>query len=198
MGIISAKGRRSLKLGNKAEVINQNFLQTDAAINPGNSGGPLIDLHGRIIGVNTAIASNSGGNDGIGFSIPSNLVRRVIDELLVNGKVQRAFLGVRLDDDFDADTAKRLKLERVRGARIVEVYPNTPASRANLKFDDVILSFGGVDVIDENHLINLVSLTPVDKRVKMSIFRSGKRVTMEVVLGDRTDLEERSEAPSRR
>jgi serine protease Do len=197
MGIISAKGRRSLKLGNKAEVINQNFLQTDAAINPGNSGGPLIDLHGRIIGVNTAIASNSGGNDGIGFSIPSNLVRRVIDELLVNGKVQRAFLGVRLDDDFDADTAKRLKLERVRGARIVEVYPNTPASRANLKFDDVILSFGGVDVIDENHLINLVSLTPVDKRVKMSIFRSGKRVTMEVVLGDRTDLEERSEAPSR-
>ena len=99
MGIISAKGRRSLRLGGEADsstVINQDFLQTDAAINPGNSGGPLIDTQGRVIGINTAIASNSGGNEGIGFSIPSNLVKFVVDQLLEHGRVQRAFLGVAL------------------------------------------------------------------------------------------------------
>src|SRR6516225_2271243 len=94
LGIISAKGRRSLKLGETSDMINQDFLQTDAAINPGNSGGPLIDMQGQVIGINTAIASNSGGNEGIGFSIPSNLVRRVIDQLLEHGKVIRAYLGV--------------------------------------------------------------------------------------------------------
>ena len=92
LGIISAKGRRSLKLGETTDMINQDFLQTDAAINPGNSGGPLIDIQGQVIGINTAIASNSGGNEGIGFSIPSNLVRRVIDQLLEHGKVIRAYL----------------------------------------------------------------------------------------------------------
>ena len=195
LGIISAKGRRQLELGAGARVLNQDFLQTDAAINPGNSGGPLIDLHGRAIAINTAIASNSGGNEGIGFSIPSNLVRRVVDQLLEHGKVQRAYLGVKLDPDFDIAEARRLKLDRARGARVLEVYPNTPASRANLKFDDVILSFGGIDIQDENHLINLVSLTPVGKRVRFVVLRNGKRTTVELALGDRASLEEHSKAP---
>ena len=194
-GIISAKGRRSLKLGESNDVINQDFLQTDAAINPGNSGGPLIDMSGRIIGINTAIASNSGGNEGIGFSIPSNLARYVTEQLLVSGKVRRAYLGVKLDPDFSSQTAIKLGLDRVRGARVVEVYRDTPASRSGLLVEDVILFFGGVEVLDENHLINLVSLTSVNSTVNTIILRKGKRQTLPVTLGDRDDLEARSEAP---
>ena len=194
-GIVSAKGRRSLKLDADSAVLNQDFLQTDAAINPGNSGGPLIDLHGRVVGINTAIASNSGGNEGIGFSIPSNLARRVVDQLLEHGTVQRAYLGVKLDPDFDAATARRFRLDRRRGARVLEVYPNTPASSANLQFNDVILSFNGIDVQDENHLINLVSLTPVGRRVRVVVWRDSQRMTLEVLLADRSELEQRSEVP---
>jgi serine protease Do len=192
-GIISAKGRRSLRLGQQGGVLNQDFLQTDAAINPGNSGGPLIDLYGRIVGINTAIASNSGGNDGIGFSIPSNLVRRVAEQLLEKGRVQRAYLGVRLDPEFDERKARRLELDRLRGARVVEVYRDSPASRADLRLDDVILKFDDVVVLDENHLINLVSLTAVGTTIELTVMRNRKQQTIRIVLGDRSDLESRSE-----
>lgn len=171
------------------------FIQTDVAINPGNSGGPLIDMSGRIIGINTAIASNSGGNEGIGFSIPSNLVRYVTEQLISSGKVRRAYLGVKLDPDFDLESAKQLGLDRVRGARVVDVYRDTPAARSGLAIDDVILYFGGVEVQDENHLINLVSLTSVNTTVNTIILRKGKRQTLPVTLGDRDELEVRSEAP---
>jgi serine protease Do len=200
LGIISAKGRRSLKLGETSDMINQDFLQTDAAINPGNSGGPLIDMQGQVIGINTAIASNSGGNEGIGFSIPSNLVRRVIDQLLEYGKVTRAYLGVSLDNDFNADTAARLQLDRLRGARVVGIKDDSPAARARLEIDDVVLTYDGIEVIDENHLINLVSLTSVGKKVKVVIYRKGKHQTLDVTVGDRDDLDrrqQRSEAPSK-
>ena len=186
-GIISAKGRRALELGPNTEVINQDFLQTDAAINPGNSGGPLINLQGEVIGINTAIASNSGGNEGIGFSIPSNLVLQVIDQLLEYGKVNRAYLGVRLDNKFDLATAHRLKLDRLRGARVDQVYENTPASRANLKYDDVILFFDGVEVHDENHLIHLVSLQPLNKDITAVVMRNGAKITAIVKLTERQD-----------
>jgi serine protease Do len=203
LGIISAKGRRSLKLGETSDtnkMINQDFLQTDAAINPGNSGGPLIDMQGQVIGINTAIASNSGGNEGIGFSIPSNLVRRVIDQLLEYGKVTRAYLGVSLDNDFNSETAARLKLDRLRGARVVGIKKDSPAARAKLEIDDVVLTFDGIEVLDENHLINLVSLTSVSKKVKVVIFRKGKHLTLDVTVGDRVELDQeqsRSEGPSR-
>ena len=190
LGIISAKGRRSLQLGSGSEVLNQNFLQTDAAINPGNSGGPLIDLEGKIIGINTAIASNSGGNDGIGFSIPSKLVRHVFNQLVKYGQVYRAYLGVQLDPEFSIGTATRLKMDRVRGARIVKVISNTPASRANLKYDDIVLSFDGIDVLDQNHLINLVSLTPIDKKVSVVMLRKGRKVNVMVELANRRILDE--------
>lgn len=190
-GIVSAKSRRSLKLGDRG-VLNQDFIQTDAAINPGNSGGPLVDLTGRIVGINTAIASNSGGNEGIGFSIPSNLVSRVVDQLLEYGKVYRAYLGVKLDPDFNTQKAAALKLDRVRGARVMAVYPNTPAARAKLGKDDVILSFDGTDILDENHLINVVSLSPVGKRVRLSVLRRGEKVTIYVDLSDRSVAEEDS------
>lgn len=189
MGIISAKGRRSLRLGGEADsstVINQDFLQTDAAINPGNSGGPLIDTQGQVIGINTAIASNSGGNEGIGFSIPSKLVKFVVDQLLEHGRVQRAFLGVALDEDFSSEDAVRLKLDRIRGARVTEVYQDTPAAAAKLRYNDVILNFDGYDIEDQNHLIHLVSLTPLNKRVRLEVLRNGKRVSIYVELTDRS------------
>ncbi|GAB4143292.1 MAG: trypsin-like peptidase domain-containing protein [Planctomycetaceae bacterium] len=196
-GILSAKGRRSLRLGKNSRVLNQDFLQTDAAINPGNSGGPLIDLQGRIIGINTAIASNSGGNDGIGFSIPSNLVQRIVNQLLVNGKVQRSYLGVKLNSDFNEETSRRLGIDRLRGAHVLEIYANTPAAEAGLQFDDVILEFNGRPVLDENHLINLVSLTPVGNKVRLTIIRKGRRRTITVNLADRADLVNRT-APTTR
>ncbi|MBI1344977.1 PDZ domain-containing protein [bacterium] len=194
LGIISAKGRRQLKLGS-ADVLNQDFLQTDAAINPGNSGGPLVDLQGRIIGINTAIASSSGGNEGIGFSIPCNLAQRVMEQLLEHGVVRRAYLGVRLDPQFDAAAAAQLKLDRVRGARVTQVYPNTPAAKAQLQNDDVVLTFDGIAVQDENHLINLVSLTPIGRQVRLSVWRGGKAIALTLTLADRNDLQQSSEAP---
>jgi serine protease Do len=195
-GIISAKGRRSLKLGQTSAVINQDFLQTDAAINPGNSGGPLIDLAGNVVGINTAIASSSGGNEGIGFSIPSNLAQFVVGQLIENGKVDRAYLGVKLDPNFTMETARRLRLDRVRGARVMEIYANTPASRSNLAVDDVVLAFNNTEIKDENHLINLVSLTPVSSEIKLTVFRAGRRINIAVLLADRSELESRAEAPT--
>ena len=195
-GIISARGRRQLKLG-KSEVINQDFLQTDAAINPGNSGGPLIDLQGRVIGINTAIASSSGGNEGIGFSIPSHLAQRVMDQLLELGVVPRAWIGVKLDENFDVKVATKLKLDRLHGAHVNEVFPNSPASRAGLQFDDVVLTFDGIDVQDHDHLINLVSLSPIGKQIRMTVWRGQKKIPLSIILADRSELRKTSEAPTK-
>lgn len=198
LGIISAKGRRSLILGEKGQdVINQDFLQTDAAINPGNSGGPLIDLQGRVIGINTAIASQGGGNEGIGFSIPSNLCRHVVEQLLEHGRVQRAFLGVRLDEEFDVTAARRLRMNRLYGARVVEVYGDTPAEVAGLQIDDVVMAFDGHEIEDQSHLIHLVSLTPVNKTVRMNVLRGGNRITVDVRLTERrpTQTSQKEDAP---
>lgn len=185
LGIISARGRSSTGIGNKSGVLNQDFMQTDAAINPGNSGGPLIDLQGRLVGINTAIASTHGGNEGIGFSIPSNLVRHVVDHLLEYGEVRRAYLGVKLDSEYDYDTASQLRLFRLRGARVLEVYPGTPAARAELQYNDVILKFNGREVLDESHLINLVSLSPVGREIDVVVWRNGRQVTLKVDLTGR-------------
>ncbi len=184
MGIISARGRQALK-GQGSGVLNQDFLQTDAAINPGNSGGPLIDLQGRLIGINTAIASTHGGNEGIGFSIPSNLVKHVADHLLEYGEVRRAYLGVKLDDDFNFEKVKQLNLNRLRGARVVEVYADTPAQKAKLQFNDVILQFDGKEVIDESHLINIVSLSPVGRKAEMLVWRTNELIKLPVDLMSR-------------
>ncbi len=189
MGIVSAKGRRDLSLTADQSVINQDFIQTDTAINPGNSGGPLIDMKGTVVGINTAIASNSGGNEGIGFSIPSNLVRRVFDQMIAYGRVRRAYLGVELDNNFTDEAASRLGMSRARGARITRVYSqrSSPAVAAGLRPDDVIVSFNGVEVIDENHLINLVSLSDIGTAVKIEVYRARQTNEMSVTLTDRDD-----------
>lgn len=190
MGIVSAKGRRDLSLTADQSVTNQDFIQTDAAINPGNSGGPLIDVNGTVVGINTAIASNSGGNEGIGFSIPSNLVRRVFEQMVAYGKVRRAYLGVELDNNFNDEAAQRLGMSRARGARITRVYSHrsSPAILAGLKPDDVILTYNGVEVVDENHLINLVSLSDIGSSVTMEVFRARQKTEKIVQLTDREEF----------
>jgi len=188
MGIVSAKGRRDLTLTDDRSVTNQDFIQTDAAINPGNSGGPLIDMFGNVVGINTAIASNSGGNEGIGFSIPSNLARHVFENLLTHGKVRRAYLGVELDNSFNVESARRLGMDRRYGARVLKVYRTrqpTPAAVAGVRPDDVIVSFNGVPVLDENHLINLVSLADIGQPIQIEVFRTGRRQSLQLKLTDR-------------
>jgi serine protease Do len=190
-GIISAKGRRDLELGDDS-VRLQDFLQTDAAINPGNSGGPLINLKGEVIGINTAIASNSGGNEGIGFSIPINMVSLVARQLIDVGSVRRAYLGVSLDPRFDASAANKLGLSRPQGARITAITGNSPASTAKLQTGDVVLQFDGVRVEDDTHLVNLVNLTEIGKEVPLIIFRDRQQVQVRVKVGDKRDFDKQS------
>ena len=187
-GIISAKGRRDLELGDDG-VRFQDFMQTDAAINPGNSGGPLMNLRGELVGINTAIASSSGGNEGIGFTIPINMTMVVVRQLIETGSVVRAFLGVNLDSKFGPTVASRLGLRRTMGARVTGVTDNSPAAEANLKVDDVILKFGDIPVDSDSHLVNLVGLTEVGKKVSVVIFRDKKPMTIQVTVGDRSKYE---------
>jgi len=187
-GIISAKGRRDLSLGREG-LRFQNFIQTDAAINPGNSGGPLINLRGEVVGINTAIASSSGGSEGIGFTIPINMAKAVAEQLVTRGKVVRAFLGVHLDSQFSVEAAVRAGLPTRQGARVTAITPDSPASRADIQVGDIILQFNGVRVADDNHLVNLVSLTPVGKEVEVVLFRDGEPKTIDVAVGARSDFE---------
>lgn len=185
-GIISGKGRRALDLGDSS-VRLQDFLQTDAAINPGNSGGPLVDLRGRVIGINTAIASNSGGNEGIGFAIPINSFLWVARQLVESGTVRRAFLGVTLDIRFDAAAAKAAGLNARLGARVVSITPDSPASAVGLQPGDVILRFGDRVVEDDDHLIYMVNTSEIGKQVELQVFRAGQVFNVTAKLAERPD-----------
>ncbi len=191
-GIISAKGRRDLELGSEY-VRLQDFLQTDAAINPGNSGGPLLNLRGEVVGINTAIASSSGGNEGVSFAIPINLVEFVARQLVTQGQVDHAYLGVQLDNEFDLGKATRLGLNRVRGALVKGVTPRSPAYFANLQADDLLLKYNAVVIEDDDHLVNLVSLTPINATVPIEILRRGKILKLDVKVGNRKHFESRVE-----
>ncbi len=180
-GIISAKGRRNLELGSK-EIEIQDFFQTDAAINPGNSGGPLLNVRGEVVGINTAIASNSGGNEGIGFSIPINMAITVAEQLITRGKLLRSYLGVQLDNAFDSVTAHRLGVPSTLGAHVKSVIPNSPAYRANIRVDDVIVEFDGIRIENDGHLIKTVGLTPVGSTVSIVFYRDGKKQQVDAVL----------------
>ncbi len=183
-GIISAKGRRDLELGD-AGVLFQDFLQTDAAINPGNSGGPLMNLRGELIGINTAIASNSGGNEGIGFTIPSRVALSVAWQLVTQGKVVSGFLGVQMSAKFGLEEARRLGMPRLAGVLISGVVPDSPADAGGLLKDDVILKFDGVRVESDVHLSNLARFTRIGKDVKIVIYRDGKPGQLQVVIASR-------------
>jgi len=186
-GIISAKGRRDLQLGDDG-VQFQDFLQTDAAINPGNSGGPLLNLRGEIIGLNTAIASTSGANEGIGFAIPINMVMVVANQLIEHGFVQRAYLGVKLDSSFGPEAAAKIGLSHPHGARVSGITRSSPAEQARILIGDIILEFDGTRIESDIHLINLVSLTPVNKEVEVRLFRDGRPINLRLRVANRAQM----------
>ena len=181
-GIISARNRGQISLGNTIRI--KEFLQTDAPINPGNSGGPLVDLTGKVVGINTAIATNNGANSGISFSIPANLAGRIARELLEKGVVSRGFLGLQLAATLEPAAALKLGLTRVTGALVEGVHPAGPAADAGLTVGDVILKLDAVEIRDENHLINLVSALPANQRVTLTVWRGRQPAAVAVVIGD--------------
>ncbi|WP_165072196.1 trypsin-like peptidase domain-containing protein [Paludisphaera rhizosphaerae] len=181
-GIISARSRHMDEL---QDVENQDFLQTDAAINPGNSGGPLVNMLGEVIGVNNSIASSHGGNEGVGFSIPINLARWIMNELIVNGRVSRGGLGVELDPDFRQEKAVERGLDRPRGALIQSVSPNSPAAQAGVRKGDVVIEFAGVPIQDLNHLINTVSMAPIGRAAELVVWRDSRETKLQVTVAER-------------
>ena len=186
LGIVSAKGRRNLELGNKS-IVYQDFIQTDAAINPGNSGGPLMNLRGEVVGINTAIASNSGVNEGIGFAIPIQLAMAVATQLIEKGELQRSYLGVSVERAFHVDPQSGfqnsgLQSYRAQGALVKVVKPNSPAETAGLRYGDIILEFDGVAVENDEHLVQMVGLTASGKSVELEVLRERTRVRLKVWL----------------
>jgi len=167
-GIVSALGRSGLRgLG------YQNFIQTDASINPGNSGGALVNLRGELVGINSAIYSSSGGSIGIGFAVPANLARSVMDQLIAFGEVKRGSLGVQ-SQDLDARLARALNLEPGRGAVVTQVVPDSPADRAAILAGDVIVRIEGKIIANASDLSNIEGLLPIGKALSIESIREGK------------------------
>jgi len=179
MGIISALGRNGLPGFNQY----QNFIQTDAAINPGNSGGALVDVEGRLVGINTAIVSPSGGNNGIGFAVPVNMARNVLERLVSGGKVTRGYLGI-IPQDIDADLAKQFNLPDQNGALVGDVMPDTPAAKAGIKSGDVITAINGKPVADAHSLQLTVSQISPGTPVTVKAFRNGTSRNFTVTLAE--------------
>ena len=192
-GIISARDRGQISLGSTIRI--KEFLQTDAAINPGSSGGPLVDLNGKVVGINTAIASKSGSSSGVSFSIPANMVKRIAAQLIEKGYVQRGYLGVQLASALEPAEALRLGLTRVSGALVEIVHPNTPAAAAGLRPGDVLLNIEDVVVRDENHFINTVCALPPGQKVRLTVWRDRKAAAVEVVIGEYAKAKSRALRP---
>jgi serine protease Do len=182
-GIVSARGRRDLELGDSG-VKFQDFMQIDANINPGNSGGPLVNLRGEVVGINTAIASISGRFEGIGFSIPINMFDHVARQLVENGAVVRAFMGVKLDHDYGPAMAAELGLPRPAGALVTWITPGSPAERANVRVGDVVLEFNHVAIDNDSHLVNVVGMTDVGRQVPLVVFRNRQTVALDIEVAD--------------
>ena len=187
-GIISARNR-TLRSGPYDD-----FIQTDAAINRGNSGGPLFNMNGEVIGVNTAIISPNGGSIGLGFSMSSRVVSRVVNQLKEYGETRRGWLGVQIQD-IDSDMAEALGLEKVSGA-LVSGVPDGPGADAGIVSGDVILSFDGVEVENTRGLVTIVGNADVGKVVDVIIFRDGKSKTIKVTLGRREAAEKEKIVPT--
>lgn len=180
-GIISAKGRHDTGISAYGR-----FLQTDAAINPGNSGGPLVNLSGEVVGINTAIYSQTGGYQGIGFAIPSNLAKEVMQQLIKHGKVVRGWLGVSIQS-ISPDMAEALGLESRKGALVGAVLPDGPAAKAGIQRGDVIVRVGGAEVRDANDLMNRIALLAPGTKTELELLRDGKKQTVEVEIAKRNE-----------
>ena len=178
VGVISATVRQDV------DQIGNAHIQTDASINPGNSGGPLINLDGEVIGVNRMIYSRSGGSLGIGFAIPINTARNILEQLKKNKRVKRGFLGVQIAP-LTEDFAKQLGLKSPRGALVGTVTPGSPADKAGIKERDVIISVGGKPVKTFRDLLNVVATTEIDKTVKVIVWRNKKKINLFVTIKER-------------
>lgn len=182
-GIISAKGRT---VGITGAYGYEDFIQTDAAINPGNSGGPLIDLEGKVVGINTAIASATGGYQGVGFAIPINMAKVVMEELETKGKVVRGWLGVVIQN-LTPELSKKFNAPSLKGALVSQVNPKTPAEKAGIKTGDIIVEIDGKEVADTTELRNTVARLKPGKEVEVVVLRDGKRKTLTVTIGEQPE-----------
>jgi serine protease Do len=181
-GIISAKGR---DIGGEGHGL-QRFLQTDAAINPGNSGGPLLNIRGEVVGVNTMIATRTGGSDGIGFALPINMAVNAYNQIIKTGKVSRGAIGILFQRNVKPELLKAYGA--TQGVFVDRVTPGTPAERAGIRESDVITSFNGKPVADGQQLLALVSETPVGSKVPMTLLRDGKKMDVTIEVADRASI----------
>src|SRR5437870_1511176 len=189
MGIVSAVGRANVGI---AEY--EDFIQTDAAINPGNSGGALVNARGELIGINTAIFSQSGGYMGIGFAVPSNMVRSVMEQLRKGGKVVRGYLGVSIQE-LTQDLAKQFGVSETKGVLISDVLSDSPARRARLERGDVLIEFDGRAVETPTQFRNLVAQTPIGKKVHVRLIRNGQTKELDVTIGEQPKTMAQAESP---
>ncbi len=178
MGIVSAIGRANVGIADY-----EDFIQTDAAINPGNSGGALVNIRGELVGINTAIFTRSGGYMGVGFAVPSNMVRSIMDALVKTGKVTRGWLGVSIQDITPA-LAKEFGLKDVKGALVTDIMPDSPAAKSDLKRGDVIVSFAGHAIDNSSHLRNMVARTNVGTKASVKVIRDKKEKEIFVTLSE--------------
>lgn len=179
MGIVSALGRSQLGIN-----IYENFIQTDAAINPGNSGGALIDTGGNLIGINSAIYSQSGGSMGIGFAIPVSTVRMVMDAIITKGQVVRGWIGVE-PRDITPELAENLDLGKQDGVIIAAVLKNGPADRAGIRPGDILVSVDGKNIANMKEMFNLIATLPPESKTGVVVLRDGKEVSLEIIVGKR-------------
>ena len=186
-GIISALNKNKVGI-NRYE----NYIQTDASINPGNSGGALVDSRGALIGINTAIISKSGGNNGIGFAIPVAMVKDVVQKLVTDGKVTRGYLGVAISD-LDNEFAKVYK--RKEGALVLDISAETPAAKGGLKRGDLIYAINGKTVKDKASLQNTIAAFKPDEKVRIQVERDGADIELNIILGDRTTILDNNNNP---
>jgi serine protease Do len=193
MGIVSAKGRSETGIVDYAD-----FIQTDAAINPGNSGGALVNMQGELVGINTAILSRTGGYQGIGFAIPSNMARQISQMLITDGKVVRGWLGIGIQD-VDADLASAMSLPTADGVLVSDVEPGSPADKGGVLRGDVVLTVDGKKTNTSTQLRNLIAEAGANKKVQLAILRAGKAQTLSVLLGElKSDKPEASPAATPR
>lgn len=178
MGIISAVGRANVGIADY-----EDFIQTDAAINPGNSGGPLVNINGELIGINTAIFSRSGGYQGIGFAVPSNMARLVVDQLLKQGRIVRGWLGVMIQE-VTPEIANKFGLKEPRGALVSDITKGSPAEKAGIMRGDIIIEYNEKQINSASSLRNFVAQTKVGSKVGIKIFRSGREFNLNVIIAE--------------